>query len=52
MTTGCNEISLSLFANARGGGGGTLLTVKCPALGTHSETNALGLPGGDAHGWN
>ena len=27
-------------------GAGTLLTVKCPALGTHCETNARGLSGG------
>ena len=27
-------------------GVGTLLTVKCPAPGTHRETNARGLPGG------
>ena len=33
-------------------GDGTLLTVKCPAPGTHRETNARGLPGGDARGWN
>ena len=26
--------------------GGTLLTFKCPAPGTHCETNARGLPGG------
>ena len=28
------------------GGRDTLLTVKCPAPGTHCETNARGLPGG------
>ena len=44
MMTGCYETSLLLFANARGPG--TLLIVKCPALGTHHETNAWGLPGG------
>ena len=44
MTIGCYETSLLLFTNARGVG--TLLTVKCPALGTHRETNARGLPGG------
>ena len=44
MTTGCYETSLLLFANARG----TLITVKCPAPGTHRETNARGFPGGDA----
>ena len=27
-------------------GDGTLLTVKCPAPGTHRETSARGLPGG------
>ena len=27
-------------------GAGALLTVKCPAPGTHRETNARGLPGG------
>ena len=43
MTTGCYETSLLVFANARGAG--TLLTVKCPAPGTHRETNARGLPG-------
>ena len=32
--------------------GGTLLTIKCPAPGTHHETNARGLPGGNARGWN
>ena len=50
MTTGCYETSLLSFANAREAG--TLLTVKCPAHGTHRETNARGLPGGDARGWN
>ena len=50
MTTGCYETSLLLFANARGTG--TLLTVKCPSPGTHRETNARGLPGEDACGWN
>ena len=44
MTTRCYETSLLLFANARRAG--TLLTVKCPAPGTHRETNARGLPGG------
>ena len=33
-------------------GAGTLLTVKCPSPGTHRETNAWGLPRGDARGWN
>ena len=28
------------------GGAGTLLTVKCPAPGSHRETTARGLPGG------
>ena len=50
MTTGCYEINLLLFANARGAG--TLLTVKCPSPGTHRDTNAQGLPGGGARGWN
>ena len=50
MTTGCYKTSLFLFANTRRAG--TLLTVKCPAPGTHCETNARGLPGGDAHRWN
>ena len=44
MRTGCYETSLLLFANARGAG--TLLTVKCPAPGTHGETNAGVCPGG------
>ena len=35
MTTGCYEASLLLFANARGDG--TLVTVKCPAPGTHRK---------------
>ena len=48
MTTGCYETSFLLFANSRGPG--ALLTVKCPAPGTHRETNARGLPGGDARG--
>ena len=43
MTAGCYETSLLVFANARRAG--TLLTVKCPAPGTHRETNARGLPG-------
>ena len=50
MTTGCYKTSLSLFANVQGTG--TLLTVKCPTPGTHRETNARGLPKGDAHSWN
>ena len=44
MTTGCYKTSLLLFAYARGAG--TLLTVKCPAPGTHRETNARGFPVG------
>ena len=44
MTTECYETSLLLFANARGAE--TLLTVKCPAPGTHRETTARGLSGG------
>ena len=50
MTTGCYETSFLLFANARETG--TLLTDKCPARGTHRASNARGLPGGDARGWN
>ena len=33
-------------------GGGTLLIIKYPVPGTHRETNARGLPGWDARGWN
>ena len=44
MTTGCYETSFLLFANSRGPG--ALLTVKCPAPGTHRETNAGVCPGG------
>ena len=46
---GAKQVFL-LFANAQGVG--TLLTAKCPAPGTHRASNARGLPGGDARGWN
>ena len=46
--TGCNEASFLLFANAWGVG--TLLTAKCPPLGTHLVSNARGLVGGGGGG--
>ena len=44
MTTGCYETRFFLFVNARGGG--TLLTAKCPATGTHRASNIWDFPGG------
>ena len=48
MTTGYYETSILLFANARRAG--TLLTVKCPASGTHRTTNVRSLPEGGGGG--
>ena len=45
MATGCYKARFLLFANARGGGG-TLLSAKCQAPGTHLVSNARGLLGG------
>ena len=44
MTIGCYETGLLLFANGRGAG--TLLTIKCPAPGTHREKMPGVCPGG------